>query len=190
MMNTTLLLMLSLLALTSLAIYLHWTRHQQKQAQKHDDILYPFCQLRRDIMEFLYQNTLVEHDTLTLAEYRSVRRLLDVLNNTIHGYSEHRKAMLNLRHVLDALQEYRHTLKQAKPIDITENASIQAFHQRFVQCCAKAFLAYTPLIQSEVILRLAMRIYQVRRQQYLLQAARQVRQHRHYGNSLDNAAAA
>lgn len=159
-------------------------------ARRHDRVLFRFCQLRRDVMEFLYQNTVADPDTMTLAEYQSVRRLLGVLNRMIHDYSDHKKMMFNLRYVLKALRQYRHTLKQAKPIDLTENAAIQRFHQRFAYCCAKAFLAYTPFIRSEAVLRLAMHFYRVRQQQYLLKAAQQVREHRAYGNLSDNVATA
>ena len=185
MMSLTLLLALSLLALMLMAIQLHCIRHRQKQAQKHDEVLYPFCQLRRDIMDFLYARMLTDPITLTTAEYASVRRLLDVLNHTIHNYSEHRTVMFDLRQVLKALQQYRHTLKQARPVDLTNDTEIQHIHKRFVRCCAKAFLAYTPLIRSEAVLRLALHLYRVRRQEYLLKAARQVREQKNYGGPLD-----
>ena len=154
-------------------------------ANRHDRVLFPFCHLRRDVMAFLYQNTVAETNKLTLAEYRSVRRLLDALNGTINNYSEHKTTMFNLRHVLKALQEYRHILKQAEPVDVTENPSIQQFHQRFVQCCARAFLAYTPLIRSGLVLWLVIFICRVRWQEYLLKVARQVREQKNYGGPLD-----
>ena len=159
-------------------------------AGRHDRVLFPFCQLRRDIMAFLYQNAVAETNKLTLAEYRSVRRLLDALNDTINNYSEHKTTMFNLRHVLKALQKYRHTLKQVEPVDFTENTEIQQFHQRFVQCCARAFLTYTPLIRWEFVLRLAIFIWRERRKEAVLKDARQVHADLTYGGPLDTPAPA
>ena len=120
---------------------------------KHDRVLFPFCQLRRDIMRFLREHLPDEANALSKEEYDSVLRLLDVVSETIHNYNQHKTAMFDVRKALKFSKKYRHTLAQATPINLTENAEIQKFHHQFKGLLAKAFLAYTPLIRSEILLR-------------------------------------
>ncbi|MGR3985377.1 MAG: hypothetical protein OD817_09070, partial [Gammaproteobacteria bacterium] len=67
------------------------------QAKKHDDVLFPFCQLRRDINRFLYENVLDGARAISREEYASVRGLLKVVDVTIRNYNRHKTAMFNLR---------------------------------------------------------------------------------------------
>lgn len=180
-MSTT--LFLTLVFLTLLAFDLCWMRHQQKKAQKHDQTLFPFCQLRRDIMKFLYENMFVQPDTLSRAEYASVRRLSDALDATIHNYNRHKTVMFDLRKMAKYLGQYRHTLKQADALELSNNPEIRKFHVRFALCLVKAFLVYTPLIRSEFVLRLVASAYRAGKKEserriaeYVINNAEKVRQ--------------
>lgn len=126
---------------------------------RYDRMLFPFCQLRRDMMRFLREHMPNESNALTRKEYESTLRLLEVLSTIIHNYSQHKTTLFNLRKVAKLLRKYRDVMKKIEPIQTTENKQIQIFHNRFAVCSAKAFLAYTPLIRSEVVLRICVFMY-------------------------------
>ena len=123
-----------------------------RRVGRHDHVLFPFCELRRDIMGFLYESVFEKPGTLSREEYTSAHRLLDVVNETIHNYNQHKTPMFNLRKMVKHLSAYRKTTKVT--LNIPENPQIQAFHKCFVQLLATAFIAYTPLIRWELALRL------------------------------------
>ena len=145
-----------------------------KKVAKHDGVLFPFCQLRRDIMRFLCENVFEKPGTLSREEYQSVMRLLDVLNVAINNYNEHKTVMFNIRKVAKYLKQYRDTVKRATPVNLTDNDEIRAFHMRFIYCFSVAFRAYTPLVRSESMLRLVAFIYRTRLSQYVLVVTKQV----------------
>ena len=124
-----------------------------RRVNKHDRVLFPLCQLRRDVLSFLYTNTFTRQSTLSPAEYDSLIKLSNMLDSAIHNYNEHKTVMFNLRKLMSHLKKYRHTMKQTKLPELPDNPEIQAFHARFVQCLAQAFIAYTPLIRSEIVLQ-------------------------------------
>ena len=76
-MNTTIFLATVLVLLAVLAGDTLRFRFRQKEMQKHDRVLFPFCQLRRDVMRFLYINVIENTGSLSPAEYKFVRRLLN-----------------------------------------------------------------------------------------------------------------
>lgn len=129
---------------------------QIRRATKHDRVLFPFCQLRRDIVRFLYANVFEKSNTLSPEEFRSAQRLWDLLDRTIRDYNQHKTILFNLRQVMKVVRQYRNLMQKMEPINLTENKEIQRFYQRFVFCWAKGCLAYTPLIRSELVLRLVM----------------------------------
>ena len=169
-------------------------RFRQKEIQKHDRVLFPFCQLRRDVMRFLYQNSMKDADSLSPSEYRFIRQLLTVLDAAIHNYNQHKTSMFNLRKIAKHLEAYRKASETA--LKVPDHPEIQIFHQRIRRLMVEAFLAYTPLIRWELALRLivlAGRIgYHVGKQEalrreaeYIAESAEKVRKDaRHYNVSL------
>jgi len=127
-------------------------RRKQNAVQKHDTILFPFCQLRRDIIAFLHANVVVSPDSLSRDEYRSLRRLLGALDVTIHNYNRHKTVMFNLRRIMRDIQTYKRASETV--VDVTDNAEIRGFHDDFRRLLAKAFIAYTPMIKSELAIKL------------------------------------
>lgn len=116
---------------------------------KHDGVLFPFCQLRRDIMKFRYDCIMQDPPSLSCEENESIKRLSRVLDNTIHNYNEHKVHMFNVRKVMKYLNQHRDTLAEIASLETTTNPAIKEFHSKFANCFAKAFLAYTPLIRSQ-----------------------------------------
>ena len=193
-MNTTVFLTTVLLLLAILAADALRFRFRQKEMQKHDRVLFPFCQLRRDVMSFLYRNWMTDADSLSPSEYRFIRQLLSVLDATIHNYNRHKTSMFNLRKIAKHLETYRKASETA--LKVPARPEIQEFHQRIHRLLVVAFLAYTPLIRWELALRLVVlagRIgYHIGRQEalrreaeYVAESAEKVRSDaRHYNVSL------
>lgn len=138
--------------LTCLAALLVLLWHQARRSRKHDDVLFPFCQLRRDVMKFRFEAMTQSPTPLSREERESLRRLSRTLDDVIHNYSKHKKMMFNLRTVIAQMRKHQSALKEIEPLKLTNNTDIQNFYVRFGYCSAKAFIAYTPLIRSEFIL--------------------------------------
>ena len=147
---------------------------QVMRVGKHDDALFPFCQLRRDVMKYRYES--VVSGTLSPTEIESLRRLSRTLDATIRNYNQHKTVMFNIRQVAKYLKQYQNTVEQTEPVDLTDNAAIQAFHARFARCLAVAFFAYTPLIRWEFTLRLIVRACRIIKETSMQQAANYVAQ--------------
>ncbi|WP_424947241.1 hypothetical protein [Candidatus Spongiihabitans sp.] len=130
-----------------------------RRVAKHDRVLFPLCQLRRDIMRFLREHTPNESNALSRKEYESILRLLDAVSTMIHHYNRHKTVMFNFRKAVKFSKEYRHVRNQAPPIDMTGNDEIRKFHHQFLGLLARAFLAYTPLFRFEVLLRVFVAAY-------------------------------
>lgn len=163
-----------------------------RRVSKHDRVLFPLCQLRRDLMRFLRVNATANKNALSTAEYDSIARLSDTLDLAIHDYNKHKTMMFNLRNLMKLIKAHKKTLKKAKPIDLTDNPEIQTFHSRFIRCLAEAFIAYTPLIRSELVLRMFMwtsRAVSKRVRQEALAVGKQVRAAVRSENTVDGTAA-
>ncbi len=163
-------------------VFFAWCWVRIRQVDTHDSVLFPFCQLRRDMLRFLHEYVVENPGTLSREEYTSVRKLLDVVSGTIHHYNRHKTVMFNIREMAKYLKQYRRRLKKIAPPELTDNADIQEFHARFVLCLAKAFLAYTPLIRWELVSKLVVLAYRFRYRvvshrlrTYVLEGAKHVR---------------
>ena len=190
-MNTTIFLATVLVLLAVLAIDTLRFRRRQKEMQKHDRVLFPFCQLRRDVMRFMYMNVIENTGSLSPAEYKSVRQLLNVLDGTIHNYNQHKTLMFNVRKIAKHLKMYRKVSKTV--LEVPDHPEIREFHERIRRLLVAAFLAYTPLIRWELALRLIVFAYRMGKQdearrreaEDVVRSAEKVRDDaRHYNVSL------
>ncbi len=168
-----------------------------RRVDKHDSVLFPLCQLRRDIIGFLYERVFEEPDALSRAEYDSMQRLLKVVSTAIHNYNEHKTLMFNMRKVAQHLKTYHRAAEIAPPVP--DNPEIRKFYDRFGRLLVVAFLAYTPLIRWELALRLTALAYRIgkraeerrRAAEYVVKNAKGVRDDaRRYDLAADNAATA
>ena len=166
-------------------------RLRQKEMQKHDRVLFPFCQLRRDVMRFLYMNVIENAGSPSPAEYKFVRQLLNGLDATIHSYNQHKALMFNVRKIAKHFQIYRKVSKAA--LETPAHPEIREFHERIHRLPVTAFLSYTPLIRWGLALRLIVFAYRMGKQdgarrreaEHVVKSAEQVRNDaRHYNVSL------
>ena len=190
-MSTTIFLATVLVLLAVMAGDALRFRFRQKEMQKHDRVLFPFCQLRRDVMHFLYMNIIKNTGSLSPTEYKSVRQLLNVLDDIIHYYNQHKMLMFNVRKIAKHIQMYRKVSKIA--LEIPDHPEIRELHERIHRLLIAAFLAYTPLIRRELALRLIVFAYRMGKQdgirrreaEYVVKSAEKVRDDaRHYNVSL------
>ena len=181
-MNTTVLLLamvLVLLAILTADVLIF--RLRQKEMQKHDRVLFPFCQLRRDVIRFLHVNVMVEAGSISRAEYKTTRQLLSVLDATIHNYNEYKTSMFNVRKIVKHIEMYREASETA--LEPPDHPEIREFHERIRRLLIEAFLVYTPLIRWELALRMVAFAYRIARQdrerrreaEYVIESAEKVR---------------
>lgn len=184
-MSATISLMVVFLMLGMLVCQLTIYRHRQKEMYKHDRVLFPFCQLRRNVIRFLHENVVEKQDAVSKEERESVRRLLDIIDLTIGNYNENKTVMFNLRTVMKNLKTYRSASEAS--LQVPDHPRIKEFHSEFRLLLVKAFFAYTPLIKSEFKLYLVVWVYRaVKREgattEALIKDAAKARQDaRHYG---------
>ena len=190
-MNITIFLAMVLVLLMVLASDALRFRFLQKEMQKHDRMLFPFCQLRRDVMHFMYMNVIENTGSLSPAEYKFIRWLLNVLDGTIHSCNQYRTLMFNVRKIAKHLKMYRKISKVA--LEIPDHQKIREFHERIHRLQVAAFLAYTPLVRWELVLRLIVFAYCMGKQdgarrrdaEYVVKSVEKVRNDaRHYNVSL------
>ena len=166
-------------------------RFRQKEMQKHDRVLFPFCQLRRDIMHFMYMNAIGNTGSLSPGEYKFIRLLLNILDGTIYSYNQHQTLIFNTRRIANHLKMYQKISKIE--LEIPNHPEIREFHERIHRLHIAAFLAYTPLIRRELALHLIVFAYCMGKQdgacrrdaEYVVKSAEKVRSDaRHYNVSL------
>ena len=139
----------------------------------------------------MYINVIENTNSLSPAEYKFVRRLLNVLDATIHDYNKHKTLIFNVRKIAKHLKMYRRMSKAA--LETPDHPEIREFHERIHRLQIAAFLAYTPLIRWELALRLIVFAYRMGKQdgirrreaEYVVKSAEKVRgDARHYNVSL------
>ena len=190
-MGTTIFLAAVLVLLAILAGDSLRFRLRQKEMQKHDRVLFPFCGLRRDVMHFMYMNVIEDTGSLSPAEHKLIRRLLNVLDSAIRNYNQHKTSMFDVRKIAKHLKVYRKVSRVA--FEVQDHPQIREFHERTHRLLIAAFLAYTPLIRWELALRLIVFAYPMGKQdgirrreaEYVVNSAEKVRDDaRHYNVSL------
>ena len=119
-----------------------------KRIQKHDRYIFEFCDLRRDMITYLYE----ERNDLSRADYVQLREILKTNNVTIHKYKDNKHTMFNFRRFIDRLR----VIENKKSRTVSESQvlpEVKEFQVRLVHIVFNAFLAYTPFLKSEVIIK-------------------------------------
>ncbi|MCY4469555.1 MAG: hypothetical protein OXC08_12625 [Thiotrichales bacterium] len=190
-MNTTIYLTIVLIMLVMLFTDALRFRFRQRELQKHDRVLFPFCQLRRDVIRFLYINVMESDNSLSQEEYKFIRQLLHALDLTIHNYNHFKTSMFNVRKIAKHLKMYRKMSKTA--LGVPDHPEIRDFDERIHRSLVAAFFYYTPLIRWELALRLMVFAYRMakhdaarrREAEYVVKSAEKVRSDaQHYNADL------
>ena len=145
------------------------SRVSAKRVEKHDRVLFRFCQIRRDLMAELR----ARYDSISPQEFHAAEFLLESLDGVIRHYHRHKTTTFNLRKmrrmIEEDLSQYRAAMRAAEEhLSAAPPGKIAELYADFARAGAEAFIAYTPFIRTEFILRLlwadlADQIAQIRR---------------------------
>jgi hypothetical protein len=141
--------------ITSASLIFHL--YKIKLSAKHDDHLFKFCALRREVMDYLRIN----HHEISKTEYKSIKQLLKVINNNIGLYSKHKATIFNLRKFIKYINNTKNLSDSSKKITKSKNKTINNFHNDLNRNIIKAFFGYTPFLYSEICLRLLPKIISI-----------------------------
>lgn len=121
--------------LTGLVIAV-WRLHEM---QKHDSVLYRFCQVRRETMALIREKNF----QLTREDYIALRQMAEVTGATIHDYNSHKIYLFNLFKFLEAIRRHK-KLEVAIHDGLEMKGEILALRNKFGDALMFAFLRFTP----------------------------------------------
>ena len=130
-----------LLASLYMILHLHNMR-------KHDQVLYRFCQLRREAMSLIREHNF----NLTKEDYVALREITEVTSATIHDYNRCKIYLFNFRRLL-------RTIRQIENLEPKINkgralkGQIKGLRNRFGDAMVFAFFTFTPFLKYETALR-------------------------------------
>jgi len=127
-----------------------------KKHQKHDSVLFMFCQIRRNLMQELRER----YDDISQQEYEAATFLLNMLNNIVKHYSDYKLNFFNLRKFRKLIeqdmryyQETSQNLKKHLP-HVPQGTKIHKIYMNFSIVLIKSFFIYTPFLRTEAIARI------------------------------------
>jgi len=124
----------------SLGMLLHFRR-----IEKHDKVLYRFCQVRRDIMTILRRDLL----EVNREKYFGLRVLLDGTSNAIHYYNDNKTTLFNFREFCKWLGDAKRSAEAMEKLKLPNDPEVLEIRDRFAQAMVCGFCAYTPFLRTE-----------------------------------------
>lgn len=135
--------------------FLGYMAFQARKTRKHDEVLFRFCQIRRNAIELIASR----HQELSKEQYSSVRRLLDHASIMIHDFDKCKSLIFNYRRFVKALKFYRGKVQEADQISVPNDADIVNLHKHYRYALWQAFLAYTPFIKTEFSIKMMIKLF-------------------------------
>lgn len=154
---------------TILAVFTAVARYNLWLHERHDCVLFAFSRMQSAISQELHSHYDIffrHHETgkgprgvLSPEEIAAAKFLPRLLDDISLHYDRHKTTMFNLRKMRRMIEQ---DLKQYREVEREVQARLQSvppgrvadLYAEFSQAAAKAFVAYTPFIRAEVILRL------------------------------------
>jgi hypothetical protein len=115
--------------------------------KKHDLVLYRFCEIRRDLMNFLRDPAM----NLDNVAYARTRSMLNVINYIIHEYDFCKRNLFNMRKFLNYFGE---ATKLATGLEKTGNSKMDGIANDLVFAVVEAFFQFTPFLRSEATFKI------------------------------------
>lgn len=134
-----------------LSIYMIIKLHALK---KHDDVLFRFSQLRRDMMGYLRSKT----TKIPRDDYIELRKLLDIVNSTIHNYDDHKQGLFRIDEFFKETRTVYKSVNKAKSKEIKNNAKVKGFYHEYGKIMLIAFLTYSPFLKSKIVIFLLIKL--------------------------------
>lgn len=124
-----------------------WMVIKLKGLENHDQVLYNFCQLRREMMSYLR----IKSDRIPRKDYVAIRELLDIVNSTIADYNNYKVVIFNFNNFMKEIDRiYKSTKKANKARDIS-NDKVEKFYKDYKHAMFVAFWTYTPLLKHKLV---------------------------------------
>ena len=101
-------------------------------------------------MEYLRSN----QDSISKTEYEVIKKILIILNHTIHWYSKYRTYLFNFRIFRKYINKTKKLSDSSQTIVKINNEVIDSFRYKLEIYILEAFFAYTPFLRSEIILKI------------------------------------
>jgi hypothetical protein len=120
-----------------------------RELEKHDTVLFQFCEIRRDIMRILRERG----RRFSPDDYAALRALLDVVNATIHGYHREKRRLFDGRAFVRFLREYKATAAAFEGLRNVQNPEIQKLRDETGRAMVFGFFRYIPFLRSEITAR-------------------------------------
>ena len=123
--------------------------------ERHERILSPFEKIRSNLLGVI----LAPHDEYSPREDAAARFLITTINGVIRHYHPHKTTIFNLRDVRRTIEKdlrrYRKTqeMVRSQMADLPEDSKVREAFADFAVATIDAFIANTPFIRSEIILR-------------------------------------
>jgi len=127
-----------------LLLRLHYKSYKIK---KHDDVLFQFCNIRRDVMKYLRDNM----DHISQEEYKSLKHLLKQLNILIRDYEALTSMIFDLGHLFKEADKTRKYVLILEKIKLPDNKEIERLYFNQKRAMLYAFMRYTPFVRSIIL---------------------------------------
>ncbi len=123
-----------------------------RRLKKHDEVLYAFCEIRREIMAILRRDLF----EIQREKYVGLKHLLDATGNAIHYYNDNKATMFNYRRFAQWLRDSRASAETVQRLNLPNDPEILKIREHFGVAMVSAFCAYTPLFRSELLIRVSL----------------------------------
>jgi len=133
-----------------------WMIWRVRKMKRHDGVLYRYCELRRQAMQYLRDEDKLSQ--LPRQDYIALRKMICMMNITIEQYKNHKLVMFNLREFVKYFRAYASANKKAAAITIIDNKEIEDLRKGLMKALFFGFMTYTPFIRSEIVVRLTIMI--------------------------------
>lgn len=131
-----------LVLLVMLLFFQFYSNRKLKNINKHDKILFFFCDHRRDIMKYLRKDGF----NISLKEFKEIKQILSITSNSIHYFDTHKTTTFNFRVMKKLIIEGKKNIEKVRIIP-SDNEKIQAFQFEFVNNYLMVVFTFTPFMK-------------------------------------------
>lgn len=129
-----------------------------RRIQKHDNVLFAYAQLRRNILFYLKEYGMKISDT----DYKIVNELLDRVDATIHHFTDFKTTYFNIRKLRKLTKKLKlQEIKTGFVLKKTQNKDINKLQKQYEYLIVKSCFTYTPFFRSEVFLKISFLVFKL-----------------------------
>lgn len=139
------------------SISMVWMILDLSKLKKHDKNLYRFCQLRREMMYYLRNKGL----NLSKNDYKEIRLLLDLVNNHIHYFNDHKTGFFKADGTFTSKKRIYKDVRETEEKKVPNNKKIEEFYNSYGNALLSAFLSYNPLFASKIAIIILLELTEV-----------------------------